>query len=294
MQNILLWIEYGLIVGGIILLAKALAPVRAIIQLLPEGNVRTRWKVLAALIFMFITGYILYVFFHFPAHIISLSDIVVPGIFLGGAIFVCMVCSFSLKTALDLQQICILEQEIITDPLMNIYNRRYLDRRLMEEVQRASRYELPFSVFLLDIDHFKKVNDTYGHQVGDLVLKKIGSVIVNSVRELDVVIRYGGEEVLVILPSTKVADAVELAERLRRKIEETMMVEPDLEKIRPAIRVTVSIGVAGYRFCGDQDTVDTIVGRADKALYQAKSEGRNRVVSSNGSDSLNGNIMTKK
>ncbi|MFH2123760.1 MAG: GGDEF domain-containing protein [Pseudomonadota bacterium] len=163
---------------------------------------------------------------------------------------------------------------------MGIYNRRYLDRRLSEEIERARRYKVPFSIFLLDIDYFKKVNDTYGHQIGDMVLKKLGAVIVDSVRELDVAVRYGGEEILVILPNTKVVNAVELAERLRQKVEETMMAAPDLEKEWPSIYVTVSIGVAGYQFSDDFDTVRNVVERADQALYEAKETGRNKVISS--------------
>jgi diguanylate cyclase (GGDEF)-like protein len=285
MKDTVHWIELGLLLGGILILVMSLIPVRAIIQQLPEGNARARWKILSIFIFIFIAGYSLYPFLHTSAHVKPISSLVVPGIFFGGSIFVFVVCSLSLKTALDLKQIGILEQEIITDPLTGMYNRRYFNHRLMEEIQRARRYEVPFSVFLLDIDHFKKVNDTYGHQVGDMVLKKIGSVIVNSVRELDVVIRYGGEEILVILPSTKVAEAVELAERLRQKIEETVMVDPNLVKERPAIHVTVSIGVTEFRLHEDLDT-ETIVERADKYLYQAKSEGRNRVIFNNGSVGL--------
>jgi len=205
---------------------------------------------------------------------------------LGGAIFVFMVCSLSLTTAIDLRRIFLLERETVTDPLMGIYNRRYLDRKLLEELQRARRYELPFSIFLLDIDFFKKINDIYGHQIGDMVLKKLATVLVDSVRELDVVIRYGGEEILVILPNTRVANAVGLAQRIRQKVKETMLVEPDQEKDRPAIYITVSIGVAGYRFSGELDTAPGIVERADKALYQAKHQGRNRVVSSEDHDNL--------
>jgi diguanylate cyclase (GGDEF)-like protein len=259
-------------------------PVRAIIQQLPAGNVRNRWKTLSGLICMFIAGYILYAFLHGPSTINSIAALVVPGIFLGGAIFVFMVCSLSLETAIDLRRIFLLEMETITDPLMGIYNRRYLDRRLLEEFQRARRYDLPFSVFLLDIDFFKKINDTHGHQIGDMVLKKLAAVIVDSVREFDIVVRYGGEEILVILPNTRVANAFELAQRLRQKVEETMLVEPDLEKDRPAISITVSIGVAGYRFSGDGGTAADIVERADQALYQAKNQGRNRVISSNDLD----------
>jgi len=125
-------------------------------------------------------------------------------------------------------------------------------------------------------------------------------VIVGSQRELDVVVRYGGEEILVILPNTRIVDAVELAKRLRQNIQEKIMVGPDpekerpqgmdaqvplapwMEKERPAISVTVSIGVAGYLFSGDVDTANKLVARADQALYQAKEQGRNRVVASNG------------
>jgi diguanylate cyclase (GGDEF)-like protein len=115
-----------------------------------------------------------------------------------------------------------------------------------------------------------------------MVLKKLATVIVDSVRELDVVIRYGGEEILVILPNTRAVNAVELAQRVRQKVRETMMVEPDQKKDRPAIYITVSIGVAGCRFLGELDTVRGVVERADQALYQAKHQGRNKVVASNG------------
>ena len=284
MQNTLFLIATGLIIAGVILLAMAFVPVRAIVQQLPAGTVRARWKTLSGLIFMFVSGYILYAFLHGPDMISSIADLVVPGIFFGGAVFVFMVCALSLKTTLDLRRIYTLEQEVITDPLMGIYNRRYLDRRLAEEIQRARRYELPFSIFLLDIDFFKRINDTYGHQIGDMVLQRLAQVIVDSVRELDVVIRYGGEEILAILPNTRVANAVELAERVRRKVAETMMVVADPKKDRPAIQVTVSIGVTGYRASGGWDTTSKVVERADKALYQAKNQGRNRVVSSEDND----------
>lgn len=284
MQNKLFLVAAGLIFGSIILLLMSFVPVRAIIQQLPVGNVRTRWRTLSALIFMFLSGYILYGFLHGPDTINSIADLVVPGIFLGGAIFVFMVCSLSLTTAIDLRKIYILEQQTITDPLMGIFNRRYLDRRLKEESLRASRYEQPFSVFLLDLDYFKKINDTYGHQIGDMVLKELALVIMGSVREVDVVIRYGGEEILVILPNTTVANAVELAERLRQNIEETIMIEPDPGKDRPAIHITVSIGVSGYRFADGWDNSRRVVERADKALYLAKSQGRNRVVSNENQD----------
>lgn len=273
------WVAIGLISLGVILLIFSIVPVRAIILQLPVGAVRSRWQILSGLILVFIAGYVLYALLHRQDSFVSMAGLVVPGIFFGGAIFVFLVCSLSLTTTHDLRQMYVLEQESITDCLMGMYNRRYLERRLVEEVQRAKRYELPFSVFLLDIDHFKKVNDTYGHQVGDSVLKKLGSVIVDSVREMDVVIRYGGEEILVILPNTEEVNAIELAERLRQKVEDTIMVEPEPEQGRRAIYITVSIGVTGYRLTGGCDTDRKMLERADKALYQAKNHGRDRVES---------------
>jgi diguanylate cyclase (GGDEF)-like protein len=293
MENKLFLIATGLIFGGVFLLIMSFIPIRAIIrQLQPKGDScgvpdgTYLWKILSSLICMFIGGYILYAILHGPDHIGSIADLVVPGIFLGGAVFVYMVSSLSLKTALDLQRIYVLEQENITDPLMGIYNRRYLDRRLMEESLRATRYDQPFSIFLLDIDHFKRINDTHGHQIGDMFLKKIAMVIIGSVREVDVVIRYGGDEILVILPNTTMANAVELAERLRQNIEKMIMIEPDLDIKRPAIYTTVSIGVSGYQSADGWDNSRWVVDRADKALYRAKSQGRNRVVLSDERDTL--------
>lgn len=287
MQNNIFMMTIGLTVAGVILLFKSLVPVRAIILKLPNGNVRNRWKIMSGLIFMFIAGYILYIlnsFFHRSSTVNSIVTLIVPGIFLGGAVFVYMICSLSLKTALDLERIYVLEQESITDPLTGLFNRRYLDRRIVEEFQRAMRFEQPFSVFLLDIDHFKNVNDTYGHQIGDMVLKKLGHLIMGSVREIDVVIRYGGEEILVILPNTRIENAFELAERLRKQIEETIMVAANSRKGQPAIHLTVSIGVSEYQFSDGWDNAQKVLQRTDKALYQAKDQGRNRVIASEKQD----------
>ncbi|MBU0663213.1 MAG: GGDEF domain-containing protein [Proteobacteria bacterium] len=284
MQNNLFMMTIGLTVAGVILLLKSLVPVRVIIQKLPAGTARNRWKLLSSLIFIFILGYILYAFIREPDSFNSISTLVVPSIFFGGAVFVFLVCSLSLKTALDLQRIYVLEQESITDPLTGLFNRRYLDRRIVEEFQRAMRFEQPFSVFLLDIDHFKNVNDTYGHQIGDMVLKKLSHLITESVREVDVAIRYGGEEIMVILPNTRIENAFELAERLRKQIEETIMVAADPRKRQPAIHLTVSIGVSEYQFSDGWDNAQKVLQRADKALYQAKDQGRNRVATSKKQD----------
>jgi len=162
---------------------------------------------------------------------------------------------------------------------MGIHNRRYFDRRLDEEVSRASRYGLPLSILLLDIDHFKKVNDVFGHQVGDAVLSNLGQLIMEIVRKPDIVARYGGEEIVVITANTSSSNAMILAERLRKKVETSVMAPSDEKKEQPAVRVTVSIGVAAL----SRENIDgqALVESADKALYLAKQEGRNRVVVDN-------------
>ena len=168
-----------------------------------------------------------------------------------------------------------LEQESITDPLMGIFNRRHLDRRLQEEVIRCHRYDLLLAVLLVDIDHFKKVNDTWGHQVGDLVLKHVSRIFVDALRQTDMVARFGGEEFVILLPHTPEHEAYTLAERLRKTVEKTPL-QLTLNEKQVEIMVTISIGSACV--LPENDTAFDLLERADRAMYRAKQEGRNRVV----------------
>ncbi len=167
-----------------------------------------------------------------------------------------------------------LEQSATTDGLTGLLNRRQLDRRLVEEVQRAHRYGTPLSVLMVDIDHFKKVNDGYGHAAGDAVLRAIAGEIRASVRIMDITARYGGEEIVVLGPSTSWPGGRALGERLRAAIERLEVSVPGLEA---PIRVTASIGVS--TLASDEDA-GKLLARADEALYEAKHSGRNRVVMS--------------
>ena len=252
------------------------------IALLPPGRLRFSWYVLTALIIIFIIGYGAYIPAFWGSHE-NLSDLVVPAVFFLGACFVLLVNILSLETSGNVRRLIAFEQESITDPLTGIYNRRYLERRLADEIARANRYGMPLSVLLTDIDHFKRVNDIYGHQVGDLVLEGMAQLIVNTLRTTDIVARYGGEEIMVIAPSTPVKTAIDLAERLRKVVENaTFEVPVELDRDISALGVTVSIGVA----CFSQQTKDMqdLIQNADKALYRAKSEGRNRVVTGSTTD----------
>lgn len=164
-----------------------------------------------------------------------------------------------------------LEKLATTDPLTGISNRRYLLALGEREFRRVCRYNRPFSILMLDLDRFKNINDTYGHEIGDDVLKKIAKVTANALRSVDSFGRFGGEEFVVLLPETNLKDAIEVAERIGQNIAEMQFFH--LEKM---IGVTTSIGVSSYQV-GDR-RIDDIIRRADKGLYQAKRSGRNRVI----------------
>ncbi len=159
-----------------------------------------------------------------------------------------------------------LEQLAVTDGLLGIYNRRYTAQRLQAEVYRARRYGSPFSIIMMDIDHFKNYNDNFGHDAGDLVLKTVALSVQQRLRQSDVLGRWGGEEFLIIAPETPKENAAILAEKIRVQIETT--------EIPRLGRVTSSFGVAGFE---KEDTDESLLKRADNLLYKAKQEGRNRV-----------------
>jgi len=159
----------------------------------------------------------------------------------------------------------------ITDSLTEINNRRQLFALGQREFSRAARFGRPLSVVMIDIDHFKKVNDTFGHAAGDRVLRHLAQVLKQNVREIDVLGRYGGEEFVVVLPETELSVAYSMADRVRRKVFNAFST-PEFEDMQ----ISVSIGVAEMR--PDTPDLAAVIERADQALYQAKGSGRNRVV----------------
>lgn len=166
-----------------------------------------------------------------------------------------------------------LAEEAITDPLMGLRNRRYLDEYLETEVARARRYETPCSLAILDLDHFKRYNDAHGHPAGDQVLQVVAEVLREEAREADVVARYGGEEFAVVMPETDWEEALRGCERMRQAVEDTPV---DGEDVLPG-GLTVSIGVASVP--DHAGSAAELLEAADRALYQAKDRGRNQVVS---------------
>ncbi len=157
------------------------------------------------------------------------------------------------------------------DHLTGLYNHQEMELRLSDEIERASRYNHNLSVFMLDIDNFKSINDTYGHQTGDIILKTFANLLEGSIRNTDYAARYGGEEFFIILPETDLPKAEELAERLRKLIADY----PFQVKIDKKLNLTTSIGVSN--FPDHVQTAQELIEKADSAMYTAKEAGRNNV-----------------
>lgn len=166
-----------------------------------------------------------------------------------------------------------LKEISITDSLTGLFNRRYFYERLTEEMERTKRHGLPTCLIMLDIDNFKMVNDTYGHQVGDEVLKWLSQLLRNTIRTIDVASRYGGEEFTVILPNTTKDDARIIAERTCATIAKKSRLQKKMPQLN---RLTVSVGLAS--FPEDASSIHELINHSDKALYQAKQLGKNKVV----------------
>jgi diguanylate cyclase (GGDEF)-like protein len=172
-----------------------------------------------------------------------------------------------------------LEEQSITDGLTGLKNRRLFDERLEEEFRRAQRYADPVSLIMIDLDHFKQVNDRFGHQMGDLVLREAAACIRASIRDPDICARYGGEEFAVILPKTHLSGALAVAERIWRELGTKVYHQeiPEGGRAEPVdVRVTASIGLAFFP-SKDITSAALLVKFADEALYQAKHSGRNTI-----------------
>ncbi len=168
-----------------------------------------------------------------------------------------------------------LERLSRTDGLTGLINRRHFDERLELEFSRAVRYRSPLSCLMMDIDHFKKVNDTWGHQFGDVVIRETSGVARRTLRDVDVLARYGGEEIIALLPETPLEEAWRVAERVRQGVEAMRLVCRTVEPAQ-TVKFTVSIGVATYPG-HDIESGQGLLQLADECLYAAKQNGRNQV-----------------
>ena len=179
---------------------------------------------------------------------------------------------YFVSTSRDISDRITLEQELkqlaTQDALTGIYNRYKINAKIEEEIKRADRYEESFGLVMFDIDHFKKVNDSYGHDVGDYVLQELSHIILSNIRETDSFGRWGGEEFMLLLPHTPKEEITQIAEKLRKKVQEHLF--------KHVKQITISIGATLYK---KDEGISKLIKRVDIALYEAKSHGRNQVVS---------------
>ena len=274
MHSSIVFLEIILIIMGAIFLVSSLVPIKKVILELSSGELQRKWKVLSILVFFFIFSYIVFCYNLWQIrNVLNPLSFIVALMLLGGGVFVYLVGQLALKTMSDIRKIAILQYESITDSLTALKNRRYFDQRLHEEIAHSRRYRLPLSLLLIDVDHFKVVNDTYGHQIGDEVLKNLSKVILEMVRDSDIVARYGGEEIAIITPNTEKAEAILLAERLRNIVQKSTLAS--IDATQEVVQITISIGVSTLNLVVMDK--DALVEEADKALYEAKKLGRNRV-----------------
>jgi diguanylate cyclase (GGDEF)-like protein len=164
-----------------------------------------------------------------------------------------------------------MERQAVTDQLTNLYNRRAFADMAEKEVGRARRYLRPLAIIMFDIDHFKNVNDTHGHLMGDKVLRILTEKVTKTTRSTDFVCRYGGEEFIVLMPEAGREEALAMAERLREMVSGITIVAPE-----GTLSMTISLGIAALKSDGDE-SLEGLINRADKAMYEAKAAGRNAV-----------------
>jgi diguanylate cyclase (GGDEF)-like protein len=163
----------------------------------------------------------------------------------------------------------IFEQQAYIDALTGVYNRHWMNKAFPRTIQRCMRNKDPFAVMVIDIDHFKKINDAHGHQIGDFALKSIARCVQDNLRPQDLLVRYGGEEFAVLLADANLAEITMVAERLRSKVEAFEIRSREID-----IRATLSIGITMTQ---DTEDLDHLIHEADQALYLAKQQGRNRI-----------------
>ncbi len=181
----------GLALAGLLILLVSLIPIFRILERVKSGSVRSGWLVLTALVFLFVAGYAIFAWLNFETEA-NAADVVVAVVLFLGACFVLGIAQLSRQTAVDILRIATLERDVFTDDLTGLFNRRYLSARLGEEVAKARRYSSDLSASMVDLDHFKAVNDTYGHQTGDEVLRSVSVVVSQTIRSSDIAVRYGG------------------------------------------------------------------------------------------------------
>ncbi len=263
-----------LLLSGICLLVVSAFTSQQLIKKLPMGKVRNSWQMLTYFIIGFIFAYAVYMLMLMTGQA-NLSSLVVPKLCFTAAAFILLLCFLTYQITRDIREAIAMDQASIIDPVLDIYNRRYFDRRIDEETQRSRRYKLPLSLILFEVDEFSNVVDQHGRLVGDVVLRKVSDFIMNTVRSSDIVARFDEHKIIVATTQTKEDMAEKLADRLRAEIEKLEIIRNSGEESTQALHVTVSGGVSCLL-----DSIKNgfeLVDLAENALLQANKIGRNKV-----------------
>ncbi len=263
-----------LLLSGICLLVVSAFTSQQLIKKLPMGKVRNSWQMLTYFIIGFIFAYAAYMLMLMTGQA-NLSSLVVPKLCFTAAAFILLLCFLTYQITRDIREAIAMDQASIIDPVLDIYNRRYFDRRIDEETQRSRRYKLPLSLILFEVDEFSNVVDQHGRLVGDVVLRKVSDFIMNTVRSSDIVARFDEHKIIVATTQTKEDMAEKLADRLRAEIEKLEIIRNSGEESAQALHVTVSGGVSCLL-----DSIKNgfeLVDLAENALLQANKIGRNKV-----------------
>ena len=265
----MVWLSFFMILIGMALLAAALPSISSILSTLTQGRLRKAWCWLRDLILLCLAGYAGFAFLLLGTRA-TVAELIVSVILMAGGAFVLIVARLSHLTTSDIVRIAALERDVMRDPLTSVFNRRYLDAKLDEETSRSRRSGQPLSTLMIDLDHFKHVNDTYGHPIGDQVIRYVCTLIGDQIRTADTVVRYGGEEFVVVTPDSNVEAAAALGGRMICAMDERSLTLED----GTSLSITASIGAAQYE---PGETCIDFLARADSALYEAKRGGRNRL-----------------
>ena len=270
-----------LLLSGIFLLTASLFAVQQLIKKLPLGEVRNNWKILSFFIVGFAVGYAAYMFLLLTGKVV-LTSINFPAVCFAVSAFVLLLCFLTYQTTRDIRLAIALDQASIIDPVLDIYNRRYFDRRIDEETQRSRRYNQPLSIILFEIDQLESIVKKQGTLVADVVLRKVSDFLVGSVRSSDIVARYDDHKIVVATTQTKPDMAIMLADRIRAEAEKLEMLPNGEQKGLDALHITVTAGISCVedRIKSGFDLMDV----AEKAIMRADSDGRNRVYAYDPSD----------
>lgn len=240
---------------------------------------RRRWRFLPRLMLLFNGAFCTCGLLILSNFLMLPLRVVVNAVAVSGATLLLL----TVLVAFTLPRLKELEAQAILDGVTGLFNRRYTEMALEREIKRWRRYRAPLTCLMIDIDHFKSINDRYGHLTGDLVLREVSKVLKDGVRTTDIVGRYGGEEFIVLLTNTDARQGRVLAERLRVAVSGMKITCPNRSAsdapTSGRLNLTVSIGVFGLHYEREEFTASQVISRADDALYQAKRNGRNCVVS---------------